>query len=180
MCKRILLTAAVIGVLLAALPAEAAKAGAGRTTAPGGSGSGASGYVPPVIHEEGPLRVHFIGLLHTGKQDPGREFSARTLRDLLILVEYRSLSAGPHTQRLKLFLPDGALYQQFTTAFETPPEDGARGKGYRGPAWQPVETRLPVGGTWITEHALYGSWRFEVYLDAAPQPIVSHRFTLTK
>ena len=180
MCKRILLTAAVIGVLLAALPAEAAQGGPGRAPATRGPGSGTSGYVPPVIHEEGPLRVHFIGLLHTGKQDPGREFSARTLRDLLILVEYRSLSAGPHTQRLKLFLPDGALYQQFTTEFETPPEDGARGQSRRGAGWQPVETRLPVGGTWITEHALYGPWRLEVYLDAASHPTVIRTFTLTK
>ena len=180
MRKAVVLSVALLAALLWGLPAEAAQAGAGRAPATRGTGPGITGYVPPVIHEEGPLRVHFIGLLHTGKQDPGREFSARTLRDLLIVVEYRSLSSGPHTQRLKLFLPDGALYPQFTTEFETPPEGGARGKGYRGPAWQPVETRLPVGGTWITEHALYGSWRFEVYLDAAPQPIVSHRFTLTK
>jgi len=174
MCKRILLTAAVIGVLLAALPAEAAKAGAGRTTAPGGSGSGASGYVPPVIHEEGPLRVHFIGLLHTGKQDSGWRFSGQTLRDLVIVVEYRDLPAGSHTQRLKLFLPDGALYQQFTTEVQ------ANGQSRRGAGWDPVEVRLPVGGTWITEHALYGTWRFEVYLDQDRQSTAQGTFVLGK
>jgi hypothetical protein len=161
--------------------AEAAKAGAGRAPVTRGSGSGTSGYVPPVVEERGVVRVHLVGLLHTGKEHPGRAFSARTLRDLLLVVEYRALPAGAHTQRLKLFAPDGALYQQFTTEF-TVNGDPARGHGHsrQGAGWRPVETRLPVGGTWITEHSLYGTWRLEVYLDAAPQPAESHRFTLTK
>jgi hypothetical protein len=159
--------------------AEAAKAGAGRAPVTRGSGSGTSGYVPPVVEERGVVRVHLVGLLHTGKQESGWRFSGRTLRDLLLVVEYRALAAGAHTQRLKLFAPDGALYQQFTTEFAVNGEP-ARGQGQRAQAWLPVETRLPVGGTWITEHGLYGTWRLEVYLDSASQPTESHRFTLTK
>jgi hypothetical protein len=173
MRKAVVLSVALLAALLWSLPAEAAKAGAGRAPVTGGTGTGTSGYVPPVVEERGAVRVHLVGLLHDGKQLPGgRHFTTRTLRDLLLVVEYRALPAGAHTQRLKLFAPDGALYQQFTTEF-------AVGTG-RAPHWLPVETRLPVGGTWITEHSLYGTWRLEVYLDAASRPTESHPFTLTK
>ena len=139
------------------------------------------GYLPPLAGPEGPVRVQFEGLLHTGKSLPGgAHFSAATLRDLLILVEYRQLDGGPHTQRLKLFLPDGALYQQFTTEFGTPPEGGDRGKGRRGPGWEQVETRLPVGGTWITEFGLYGTWRVEVYLNQARTPAAQRTLVLSQ
>ncbi len=180
MRKSVVLSVALLAALLWGLPAEAAKAGAGRAPVTGGTGTGTSGYVPPVVEEHGAVRVHLVGLLHDGKQLPGgRHFTTRTLRDLLLVVEYRALPAGPHTQRLKLFAPDGALYQQFTTEFAVN-GDPARGHGYRGTAWRPVETRLPVGGTWITEHSLYGTWRLEVYLDAASQPTESHPFTLAR
>jgi hypothetical protein len=169
----------LLALVFGAPLAEAAKAGAGRAPVTGGSGSGTSGYVPPVVEERGAVRIHLVGLLHTGTEHPGRAFSARTLRDLLLVVEYRALPAGAHTQRLKLYAPDGALYQQFTTAFAVT-GDPARGQSRRGAGWLPVETRLPVGGTWITEHSLYGAWRLEVYLDAALQPTESHTFTLTK
>ena len=173
MRTRVVLTATVLALVFGAPLAEAAKAGAGRAPVTGGTGTGTSGYVPPVVEEHGAVRVHLVGLLHDGKQLPGgRHFTTRTLRDLLLVVEYRALHAGAHTQRLKLYAPDGALYQQFTTAF-------AVGPG-RAHAWLPVETRLPVGGTWITEHSLYGTWRLEVYLDAASRPTESHPFTLTR
>jgi hypothetical protein len=195
------LTAAVLAQLLAGLPAEGRQA-AGRATptrlspeplagspvkarqaGPGRSGGwsigpGAPGYVPPVIHEERAVRVHLVGLLHTGKEDPGRQFSARNVRDLLIAVEYRDLTPGRHTQRLKLFAPDGALYQQLTTAVATNPP--ARGKGLRGPGWERVTTRLPVGGTWITEHGLYGTWRLEVYMDTGRDAATTTTFVLKK
>jgi len=171
MRKSIVLSVVLLAVLWS-LPAQGRQAGPGRVSPGGGSGSGASGYVPPVVDERAAVRVQLVGLLHTGKERPGRAFSAQTLRDLLLVVEYRHLAAGAHSQRLKLFAPDGALYQQFTTEF-------AVGTG-RAPAWLPVETRLPVGGTWITEHSLYGTWRLEVYLDAASQPTESHPFSLTK
>ncbi len=178
MRRSVVLSVALLAALLWCLPAEAAKAGAGRAPVTGGTGTGISGYVPPVVEEHGTVRVHLVGLLHDGKQPPGgKHFSTRTLRDLLLVVEYRALPAGPHTQRLKLFAPDGALYQQFTTEFAVPLAGGA-GRGAH--AWRPVETRLPVGGTWITEHSLYGTWRLEVYLDAASHPTESHPFTLTK
>jgi len=170
MRKLVVLSVALIAVVLVGPPAEAAQAGPGRTG--GGSvvpSSVPRSYVPPLVEEYGRVRVSLVGLLHTGKQDPGWRFSGQTLRDLLIVVEYRDLPAGPHTQRLKLFAPDGALYQQFTTAFEATSQP-VRGKGQHVSRWERVETRLLVGGTWITEHGLYGPWRFEVYVDQAQVP----------
>ena len=180
MGKRIVLMVAFLAISLAGPPAEAAQAGAGRTG--GGSvvpGAVSPSYVPPLVQETGRVRVSLVGLLHSGKQDPGWRFSGQTLRDLLIVVEYRDLPAGPHTQRLRLFLPDGALYQQFPTEFEATGQP-TRGQGRPAPRWESVEVRLPVGGTWITEHALYGTWRFEVYLDNARNPITSTTFVLHK
>ena len=175
MRKSRVLSIALLFALLWSLPAEAAQAGAGRT----GGGSVSPSYVPPLVQETGRVRVSLVGLLHTGRQDPGWRFSGQTLRDLLIVVEYRDLLPGPHTQRLKLFLPDGALYQQFTTEFDAA-DQPTRGQGHPAPRWESVEVRLPVGGTWITEHALYGTWRFEVYLDDARNPITSTTFVLHK
>jgi len=169
MGKRVVLMVALLAISLAGPPAEAAQAGPGRTG--GGSVSPSSvprSYVPPVVEEHGRVRVSLVGLLHTGKQDSGWRFSGRTLRDLLIVVEYRDLPAGPHTQRLKLYAPDGALYQQFTTEFAAEPP--TRGKGHPASRWEPVEVRLPVGGTWITKYSLYGTWRVEVYLDQEQVP----------
>jgi len=173
MRKSVVLSVALLAALLWGLPAEAAQAGAGRVSPGGGTGTGTSGYVPPAVARRDAVRADLVGLGHDGKWLPGGwAFSAQTLRDLLIGLEYRDLAAGAHTQRLKLFAPDGALYQQVTTEFTA-------GNG-RAHGWLRVETRLPVGGTWITEHSLYGTWRLEVFLDAAPTPTLSHTFTLSK
>jgi hypothetical protein len=139
------------------------------------------------------VRISFEGLLHTGKGLPGGDhFSAKALRDLLILVEYRDLARGPHTQRLQLYLPDGALYQQFSTAFEVgapapkAPAEAHREHGtadrdhFGSPGIVPVATRLPVGGTWITQYSLYGTWRVEVYLDQARTPAVHRTLVLER
>jgi hypothetical protein len=125
--------------------------------------------VPPLAGTEGTARIQFEGLLHTGKSLAGAEqFSAAALRDLLITVTYQNLALGSHSQRLQLYTPDGALYQQFSTAFAV-----------GGSVSQP-ETRLPVGGTWITQHSLYGTWRVEVYLDQARTPTVYRNLVLSQ
>jgi hypothetical protein len=115
------------------------------------------------------VQISFEGLLHTGKSLlGGGDFSAAALRDLLITVTYQNLALGSHTQRLNLYAPDGALYQQFATAFAV-----------GGSVAQP-ETRLPVGGTWITQYSLYGTWRVEVYLDQARTPTVYRNLVLSQ
>ncbi|MEK6562664.1 MAG: hypothetical protein AABZ59_05745, partial [Candidatus Binatota bacterium] len=63
------------------------------------------GLAPPGL-EASEARVHFVGLLHDGRLAGGEAFSGASLRDLLIVVEYRNLS-GPHIQRIELYSPDG-------------------------------------------------------------------------
>ncbi|MFI5338951.1 MAG: hypothetical protein ACHQ7N_03835 [Candidatus Methylomirabilales bacterium] len=179
MWKRILLLA--VGLMIAAL-ATSAAAGTGATPP--------RGYVPPLAGPAGSVRLTFEGLRSTGQALwSGDHFSAEALRDLLLSVEYQALAPGPHTQRLQLYLPDGALYQQVTTAIEAggagkPAAEAHPEQGMtpRAPGAQPgreqVVTRLPVGGTWITQYSLYGIWRVEVYLDQARTPTVQRTFVL--
>ena len=106
--------------------------------------------------------VQFISVNNDGSSTGGAQFSSDFARALRILVGWQNLS-GTHSQRLELFAPDGSLYQQFSTQF----------------AGSPVETRLPVGGTWITQNSLFGAWRVDVFLDSGSLPITSGVFLLT-
>jgi hypothetical protein len=152
-----------------ALTASATTAALTASATSGGGAITPRGYVPPLAGTEGTVRIQFDGLLHTGKSlSGGEQFSAAALRDLLITVAYQNLALGSHTQRLQLYAPDGALYQQFSTAFAV-----------GGSVTQP-ETRLPVGGTWITQHSLYGTWRVEVYLDQARTPAAQRNLVLSQ
>jgi len=83
-----------------------------------------------------------------------------SLRDLLISVACSDVS-GPHRQRLELYAPDGSLYQRLS-----------------GSVAPNTQTLIPVGGTWITEHSLFGDWRVDVYVDRETTPITSRAFTL--
>jgi hypothetical protein len=99
----------------------------------------------------------------------GDSFAADSVRELKITVWWGI--PGIHGQRLELFSPTGALYRRFGTAF-----DGDNAAGGRAG----VETRLPVGGTWITEYSLFGTWRVDVYLDDQPTPTTSAYFALNR
>ncbi len=105
--------------------------------------------------------VTFTGLQHDGSRRRGTEFSAATLRDLLIAVTYSRLPDTPQ-QRLEIYTPDGSLYQRVG-----------------GPASTATETRLPIGGTWITAHALWGSWTVKVFVDGQAGAAGSATFVLT-
>lgn len=75
--------------------------------------------------------------------------------------------AGVHVQKLELVAPDGSVDQRFTREVEVT-------------AAQPSETRIPAAGTWITRHALRGSWRVAAYVDDASSPSVSSQFRLDR
>ncbi len=100
------------------------------------------------------------GHLHNGSSQQGDQFSATSLRDLLIAMTYSNVS-GTHRQRLELYAPDGSLYQRLS-----------------GAVAPSTQTLIPVGGTWITEHSLFGDWRVDVYVDRETTPITSQAFTL--
>jgi hypothetical protein len=106
--------------------------------------------------------LQFIGVNQDGTLTGGTQFLGQLLGDLRILVHWKNLS-GSHNQRIVLYIPDGSLYQQISAPF----------------VGTPVETRLPVGGTWITQHALFGAWRVEVFFDLDRTPITSGVFVLT-
>lgn len=96
------------------------------------------------------------------------DFEIDKLRDLFIFVAWREVR-GEHSQELRLFLPDGNLYQKlprvrFTTlasSVSSPDVQTAR----RSRGEPTVITALPVAGTLITQHSLVGTWRVQVYLD---------------
>ena len=126
--------------------------------------------------EAGEARLSFVGHLQHGRVQGGTEFSAQSLGDLRIVVEYRDLSGINHTQRIELYSPDGSLYQRFSTAFKVA---ATVAKLKASDRWEPVETRLPVWGTWITQYSLFGAWLVEVYLDRERMPITTGVFVLS-
>jgi hypothetical protein len=125
------------------------------TGAPGEAGSAAAS--PTGVAAD----VTFTGLLHDGRRRRGSEFSSAALRDLLIEVTLRRLP-GPRQQRIELYAPDGSLYQKIA-----------------GPAAPTSETRLPVGGTWITAHGLLGGWTVKVFVDGQAAAAGGATFLLT-
>jgi hypothetical protein len=112
-----------------------------------GGGSAASGLAV----------VEFVGVMQDLTLLKRNDFLADLVRQLKIIVYWNV--AGKHAQRLELFTPEGVLYRRVATDFTG-----------TGGAWPgtPVETQLPVGGTWITEHSLFGAWRVDVFLDGKP------------
>lgn len=121
------------------------------------------------------VTLQLVGIPNAGPAVEGSDFSLATLRDLRIIAWWNV--GGAHVQRLELRAPDGSLYQRLTRPFDTRTSVvKKRGAHQRG---VPVETLLPVGGTWITEYSLVGSWQIDLYLDNSRTPVASKTFQLT-
>lgn len=112
-------------------------------------------------------QLDFVGILHDGQEVASNSFSATQLSDLKITVEWQNLVQN-HVQRLDLFAPDGSLYQSLSRPLPA------------STAGSPVETRLPVHGSWITRYGLYGSWCVEVFLDHDGAPITSRPLVISR
>jgi hypothetical protein len=159
--------------------------GTGGVFGPAGTGTGGVSLVPGPVSlpsSDAPLpagiaggrgaggssqtlaTTQLVGVGQDGVLMRSSSFSEASLRDLLIDVTW-NLPGGGHSQRLELFSPDGALYQRFTAPL---------GSG----APQTIETRLPVGGTWMTQYSLFGRWSVAVYLDDDTSPATSTGFFL--
>jgi hypothetical protein len=106
--------------------------------------------------------VEFIGMLGNGRERHGEQFPGGQLNDLKVLVQWQNLF-GRHQQRLDIIAPDGSLYQSLPSPLT---------------ARAPVETLLPVKGTWITHYGLYGAWCIEVFLDQEDKPVTSRRLVI--
>jgi hypothetical protein len=152
---------------IASVSAAAGSTGGSDGGAGGGPAMGIAGQTGgPAVGTSGTqggmsVTMTVTGHLHNGSSLQAAEFSATTLRDLLVAMTYSNVS-GSHRQRLEFYAPDGSLYQRLS-----------------GAVAPSTQTLLPVGGTWITQHALLGGWRVDLYLDRETSPIASHGFTLT-
>ena len=101
-----------------------------------------------------------------------RRFSAARTLDLQFGVRVRRRVGTDARLELRLYTPRGHLYQ--TLRVETPAAPEGR------PPWgsytrlrrllQPRTATLPVAGTAIMNHALYGRWTVEPHLDGSPTP----------
>jgi hypothetical protein len=112
-------------------------------------------------------QVDFVGLLLDGEERAGQQFSGTQLSELTIRVQWQSLFRN-HRQRLDFIAPDGSLYQSLSRPLTAADADA------------PVETRLPVNGTWITRYGLYGAWCVEAFLDQEGAPVASSRLVLSR
>jgi len=63
------------------------------------------------------------------------------------------------------------------TAFDA---DTAKLEQHGKQAYLPLETMLPVAGTWITDHSLFGAWTVNVYLDEEQTPFKSASFFVSE
>ena len=109
-----------------------------------------------------PLRIEFIGVDTSGRQHKGHGFRAKELRELRILIDWPNFGE-PRTQRLELYNPNGAVYQESSADITE----------------SPMEVRIPVAGTWITQYELFGPWCVEVYLEGVPEPVARRGFVLS-
>jgi hypothetical protein len=108
------------------------------------------------------VAVEFVGVMQDLTLLKRNDFVADLVRQLKIIVYWKV--SGNHAQRLELFTPEGVLYRRIATDFT--------GTSVTGTG-TPVETVLPVGGSWITEHSLFGGWRLDVFLDGQPATTAS-------
>lgn len=120
---------------------------------------------------------------------PAAGFSATRILDIDLWVLFNPGSAnrfsGDHQVEVRIFTPHGYLYQSTAIPFTY----DANGKGKQRkledyPLPMPVRVlepvswskgkelgtsvRLPVAGTLIMSHSLYGTWKAEAYVDGDP------------
>ena len=95
--------------------------------------------------------------------------SLNDLYELRFTSAWSGLSNGKHEQRLTLFTPNNALYQEIVTPFSVD-----NGKKKKGDATDTVQEILPTAGS--QAQRLPGLWKAEVRLDG--QLFATQSFTL--
>ena len=141
------------------------------------------------------------GAASSGKLSPRRgrrnyygevEFSMATVRDVYIYTYWKRLR-GAHTQTVRIYSPDGHLFQKRIIPFSTRaaaagtrrrvpgidnPVDVQQAQAVKG--WKVVVMPFPIAGTWVNHHEMRGTWRVEIYHNQAATPSVSGSFLLTE
>lgn len=142
--------------------------------------SGKFQYVGGAVERAAPVAsVIFSKTKLTEPAEVGEpSFDIGALRELHVQTVWRNLS-GRHVELRRFYSPDGALYAQKLVPFAT---DISRAERYQPPVGipsthevQPAPTLadgtiliwdyLPVGGTWIAQRNMVGTWRLEIALD---------------
>jgi hypothetical protein len=114
-----------------------------------------------------PVTLVVKGILNSQKLVQWPSYPVTRLRDLKLVARW--YVPGVHVQRLDIFAPDGSLYRRVSARFR---HVSTREAGTK------VITLLPVGGTWITEYSLLGTWEVRVYMDNARTPVLTQSFVL--
>lgn len=99
-------------------------------------------------------------------------FSASEILDLELAVSVRR-RRGPEQIKIKLYTPNGHLYQTLKL-----PVDASRRLNARGRPSRWVVGTLPVAGTTIVWASLYGKWKAEVYADGSEKRCRATRFVI--
>ena len=110
--------------------------------------------------------VSFVGVLLNGTERAGRSFTSSELGDLKIRVQWQNLFQN-HRQRFDLVTPDGSLYQSLSRPLTVTDVSA------------PVETLLPVNGTWITRYGLFGTWCVKAFFDEDDAPVATSRLVIS-
>jgi len=97
--------------------------------------------------------------------------AARTL-DLELGVLLRRDVPPDARVELRVYTPKGHLYQTLRALPPAPTPPGASSRPAAGASRAPSAWTgtLPVAGTAIVNHSLYGEWRVEPHLDGSPRP----------
>jgi hypothetical protein len=95
-------------------------------------------------------------------------FSASKVVDLRIETHFARSLRGARRLELRVFTPQGYLYQTLAVPFDASPP--AADRQSPRPRLRSIGARLPVAGTAITTNSLYGRWRVVPFLDGEAEP----------
>ena len=107
-----------------------------------------------------------------------RTFHATAVLDLEFQVRVRRARSGEHRLALKVYTPNGHLYQTLSVplaATESTDDETRPRRRRRRTRSRTVSATLPVAGTTIVRSSLYGTWRVEAYLDGSTQTCTAPR-----
>jgi hypothetical protein len=101
-----------------------------------------------------------------------RRFSAARTLDLQFGVRVRRRVETDARLELRLYTPRGHLYQTLRAEGVAASSDSSTSDRYARlrRIFRPRTATLPVAGTAIVNHALYGRWTVEPHLDGSPTP----------
>lgn len=83
-------------------------------------------------------------------------FSLATIRDLVVKVDWFGVTAGNHSQAVRVLLPDGGTFELSQTGFLIDQSADSSFSSVRS---------IPLAGSWVTQRHVSGTWSVEVSLD---------------